>query len=96
MAGWRVNPQHQSGIAPHKSEKTPGPPTRGFRLYALYNLFLSFDNTNIPLSSAYVKLSLQIYEFFEHGVGDCYDTGVGLETTLGGDHVGELRREVNV
>ena len=44
----------------------------------------------------YNTLSLQIYKFLKHRIGNCDDTGVSLETTLGGDHFGKFCREVNV
>ena len=41
-------------------------------------------------------LSLQVRKFLQQGIGNGDDTAVGLETTLGGDHRGELTGEIHV
>ena len=43
-----------------------------------------------------LKLSLQVCKFLKHGVGNRYDTAVGLEASLGGDHIGKLGGQIHV
>ena len=46
--------------------------------------------------SAEERLALEVGELLQHFVGGGDDAGVGLETTLGDDQVGELLREIDV
>ncbi len=46
--------------------------------------------------SAEERLALEVGELLQHLVGGGDDAGVGLETTLGDDQVGELLREIDV
>ena len=46
--------------------------------------------------SAVERLALEVGELLQHLVGGGDDAGVGLETTLGDDQVGELLREIDV
>ena len=41
-------------------------------------------------------LSLQVNQFLKQRIGNSYDTGVSLETTLCGDKVRKLTGEVNI
>ncbi len=49
-----------------------------------------FPGAEILFYMSYFLLSLKVCKLLKKCVGYCDDTAVGLETTLGCDHLGEL------
>ena len=82
-------------------------PSMHHRIHQMVRFRLKFIEQVIYLPSTHLKsmtlavnsnkiLSLQVSKLLQHGVGNRYDTAVGLETSLGGDHIGKLRGEIHV
>ncbi len=42
------------------------------------------------------RLALEVHDFFQYGVGNGYNAGVGLKSALGDNEVGKLLGEVDI